>query len=80
MAAAMNAQDTFQIDGRVVFLSGPGGYLGRGVAIPLGNQESPLLRTAAIRVDSATAQLLASRALGFFTGAVLTADGRWTAW
>ena len=32
----MNAQDPFQIDGRVVFLSGPGGYLGRQVAIPLG--------------------------------------------
>ena len=29
----MNAQDPFQIDGRIVFLSGPGGYLGRQVAI-----------------------------------------------
>ena len=43
MAAAMNAQDTFRLDGRVVFLSGPGGYLGREVGIALGNAGATLV-------------------------------------
>ena len=43
MAAAMSAQDLFRIDGRVVFLSGAAGHLGREMAFALGHAGATLI-------------------------------------
>jgi hypothetical protein len=61
MAAAMNTQDPFRLDGRIVFLFGPGGYLGRKVAWPT--------LASSIRVDSKPpVQFLASCASNLVMG------------
>jgi gluconate 5-dehydrogenase len=43
MAAAMNARDIFRLDGRVVFLSGAAGHLGREMALALGHAGAALI-------------------------------------
>jgi NAD(P)-dependent dehydrogenase (short-subunit alcohol dehydrogenase family) len=43
MAAAMSAQDLFRLDGRVVFLSGAAGHLGREMALALGRAGAALI-------------------------------------
>jgi NAD(P)-dependent dehydrogenase (short-subunit alcohol dehydrogenase family) len=43
MAAAMSAQDLFRLDGRVVFLSGAAGHLGREMALALGHAGATLI-------------------------------------
>ena len=43
MAAAMNAQDLFRLDDRVVFLSGAAGHLGREMAFALGHAGATLI-------------------------------------
>ena len=43
MAAAMNAQDLFRLDGRVAFLSGAAGHLGREMARALGHAGATLI-------------------------------------
>src|SRR4051812_34954949 len=59
MAAAMSAQDLFRLDGRVVFLSGAAGHLGREMAFTLGHAGARLILNGrnAARLEAFAAEL-----------------------
>jgi NAD(P)-dependent dehydrogenase (short-subunit alcohol dehydrogenase family) len=59
MAAAMSTQDLFRLDGRVVFLSGAAGHLGREMALALGHAGATLILNSRNlpRLDAFAAEL-----------------------